>query len=178
MKFVYLVLAIVIIGGIGVYVMKNTSDTGTPAATEMDEAMNEEMRDETTVEGEVSNTMPAPGMEGMIDEMIVHEDGMSEDMPSMDEEGEMKMFDVHGKNFEFDVQEIRVKEGDTVMIHFASTDGFHDWVIDEFDAATERVTPGTPTTVTFVADTKGTYEYYCSVGNHRAQGMVGKLIVE
>jgi len=40
------------------------------------------------------------------------------------------------------------------------------------------VTPGTPTSVTFVADKTGTFEYYCSVGNHRAQGMVGKLIVE
>lgn len=34
------------------------------------------------------------------------------------------------------------------------------------------------TSVTFVADTLGTFEYYCSVGNHRAQGMVGNLVVE
>ncbi len=52
------------------------------------------------------------------------------------------------------------------------------WVVDEFDAATGKVRPGTPTSITFVADKAGTYEYYCSVGNHRAQGMAGKLIVE
>lgn len=34
------------------------------------------------------------------------------------------------------------------------------------------------TSVTFVADETGTFEYYCSVGNHRGQGMIGKLIVE
>lgn len=88
------------------------------------------------------------------------------------------VIDVSGKNFEFDVKEIRVQEGDTVVINFTSTDGFHDWVIAAFDAATDRVRPGETSSVTFVADQKGTYEYYCSVGTHRQQGMVGTLIVE
>lgn len=87
-------------------------------------------------------------------------------------------FTISGTNFAFDVTEMRVKEGDTVTVNFESADGFHDWVVDEFNAATEKVRPGTPTSVTFVADKKGTYEYYCSVGSHRANGMVGTLIVE
>jgi len=37
--------------------------------------------------------------------------------------------------------------------------------------------PGT-TSVEFVADQEGAFEYYCSVGNHRQQGMKGTLIVE
>lgn len=89
-----------------------------------------------------------------------------------------KVFTVTGVNHKFDVTEIKVKKGDTVTINFESTDGFHDWVVDEFDAATDKVQPGTPTSVTFVADEAGTFEYYCSVGSHRAQGMVGSLIVE
>lgn len=92
--------------------------------------------------------------------------------------GNVVSVDVSGFNFGYDISEIRVREGDTVTINFVSTDGFHDWVVDEFDAATEKVRPGTPTSVTFVADRAGTYEYYCSVGSHRAQGMVGTLIVE
>jgi len=32
--------------------------------------------------------------------------------------------------------------------------------------------------VEFTADTPGEFEYYCSVGQHRANGQVGKLIVE
>lgn len=89
-----------------------------------------------------------------------------------------KVFAVAGVNFKFDVEEIRVKKGDTVTINFMSTDGFHDWVVDEFDARTKQVRPGTPTSITFVADKAGTFEYYCSVGQHRAHGMIGKLIVE
>ncbi|NCP67794.1 multicopper oxidase domain-containing protein [Candidatus Peregrinibacteria bacterium] len=87
-------------------------------------------------------------------------------------------FTVLGSNFAFDMEEIRVKEGDEVTINFRSTDGFHDWVVDEFDAATEQVQTDGETSVTFIADKAGTYEYYCSVGNHRANGMVGTLIVE
>ncbi len=107
------------------------------------------------------------------------------DMTTMDHsamnmkvDSEAKMFMVNGSNFVFDVKEIRVKEGDTVTIHFMSADGFHDLVIDEFNARTEKLQTGGMSMVTFVANKKGTFEYYCSVGSHRAKGMVGKLIVE
>ena len=117
------------------------------------------------------------------DEMeAMHEQGSS-DM-SLDAElslglsAETKVFNVRGVDHAFDLKEIRVNKGDTVTINFESTEGYHDWVVDTFDAATAKVQPGTPTSVTFVADEAGTFEYYCSVGNHRAQGMVGTLIVE
>jgi len=88
-------------------------------------------------------------------------------------------FNTSGWDFEFSMKEMVVGVGDTVTINFTSRDGFHDWVIDEFDAATARVKPEDGmTSVTFVADKAGEYEFYCGVGNHRAQGMVGTLTVE
>lgn len=98
-------------------------------------------------------------------------------------DGDLKTFVVSSVNFKFVMDgvnnpDIIVNEGDRVRIEFESTDGFHDWVIDEFNAATEKVRPGTPTFVEFVADKKGVYEYYCSIGEHRLHGMVGKFIVE
>mgnify|MGYP001587791513 CR=1 FL=1 len=95
--------------------------------------------------------------------------------------GEMssaKEFSVEGKNFEFSVKEIRVKKGDTVRINFKSSDGFHDWVVDEFNAAVARVQTDESSFVEFTADKAGTFEYYCSVGSHRQMGMVGTLVVE
>ncbi|MBS3072461.1 cupredoxin domain-containing protein [Candidatus Pacearchaeota archaeon] len=74
--------------------------------------------------------------------------------------------------------DIKVMQGDKVKIEFSSEEGFHDWVLDEFNAKTERVNPGQVSSVEFVADKKGTFEYYCSVGQHRANGMFGKFIVE
>ena len=94
-----------------------------------------------------------------------------------------KNFVISGENFKFvingkDSPEIRVKKWDTVRIEFTSKSGFHDWVVDEFDAATEKVKTGGTTTVEFIADQTGTFEYYCSVWSHRANWMVWKFIVE
>lgn len=88
------------------------------------------------------------------------------------------VIDIVGTDFAYDVKQIKVKKGDTVTINLKSNDGFHDWVLDEFDAATSRINEGDETTVTFVADTKGTFQYYCSVMNHRERGMIGYLTVE
>ena len=93
-------------------------------------------------------------------------------------QGTAKEFTVTGSNFKFDVPEIRVKEGDTVKITFKNAGGFHDFVIDEFNVAAKQQNGPSEETLTFVASKAGTYEYYCSVGQHRAMGMKGNLVVE
>jgi nitrite reductase (NO-forming) len=98
--------------------------------------------------------------------------------PPASDSQDAKVFDVSGKPFEFSVKEIRVKKGDKVRINFTSTQGMHDWVVDEFSAKTKVLQAGQNDSVEFTADKAGTFEYYCSVPTHRQQGMVGKLIVE
>ncbi len=97
--------------------------------------------------------------------------------------GDVKTFVIDSSHFRFYMNgvenpDIKVKEGDKVRIEFTSSEGLHDWKVDEFNAATKRVNPGASSSVEFVANKKGTFEYYCSVGQHRANGMKGKLIVE
>ena len=92
-------------------------------------------------------------------------------------------FKLNGGNFYFEMNGnkapvLRVKKGDLVRVEFTSVDGFHDLVVDEFNAATDRVPTGQTASVEFVADKTGTFEYYCSVDSHRAKGMFGTLIVE
>jgi plastocyanin len=89
-----------------------------------------------------------------------------------------RVFTLDSFSYGYSETELRVNQGDTVTINLTNSGGFHDWVVDEFGAATEKISAGDTTSVTFVADQAGTFEYYCSVGNHRAQGMVGTLIVE
>ncbi len=109
-----------------------------------------------------------------------------DDLPGNETSNETEVdvtFVMTGENFAFMMESetnptITVNEGDLVRIEFSSTDGFHDWVVDEFDAATTQVNPEDGTvTVEFVANTAGEYMYYCSVGSHRANGMEGTLIV-
>ncbi len=89
-----------------------------------------------------------------------------------------KTFTVTGQNFSFTPSEIRVSKDDKVKIIFKNADGTHDLRIDEFNAATKRIRTGEEDTIEFVADKTGAFEYYCSVGSHRAMGMKGNLIVE
>ena len=89
-----------------------------------------------------------------------------------------KEFIVTGQNFSFAPSTITVKQGDRVRIMFKNAGGTHDLRLDEFNVATKRIQGGEQDSVEFVADKAGSFEYYCSVGSHRAMGMKGTLIVE
>ncbi|HRH25547.1 MAG TPA: cupredoxin domain-containing protein [Parcubacteria group bacterium] len=90
----------------------------------------------------------------------------------------VKEFTVEGSSFAFAPKTMTVNKGDTVKITFINKVGFHDFVIDEFvGAKTKQIKAGENEVITFVADKSGTFEYYCSVGTHRQQGMVGSLTV-
>lgn len=88
-----------------------------------------------------------------------------------------KTIEVNGQKFSYTPVAIIVKKGDKVTINFKNVGGFHDFVIDEFNVKTETIGNGKTATVSFTADKAGTFEYYCSVGNHRAMGMKGTLTV-
>lgn len=175
MNFLYVLVAVVIIGG-AAYFLTNDSAVDTPA--EQNVTTSEEA---TLPVNDGSEPAPeAPVVEPGGDAQAEIGTDVEMEFPIPDDEADLeaRVFDLEGFNFGYDVSEIRVKEGETVTINFSVREGFHDWVLDEFDAATERIREGGLTSVTFVADKAGTYEYYCSVGSHRAQGMVGTLIVE
>jgi len=91
---------------------------------------------------------------------------------------EGQTFNVEAQNFSYSIKEMRVKQGEKVTVNFKNNESFHDFNLDELGVKTNVIAAGKSETVTFTPDKKGSFEYYCSVGNHRAQGMVGKLIVE
>ena len=172
MKLVVILLGIVIvIGTIVLFQMDASSDA---APTEAGETMNHD--------GMSAEEMEAMGHSDAVeasesDGMNVT-DGTSAATSEETAETNTVSFTVDSFAFGYSMNEIRVKEGDTVTVNLTNSGGMHDWVVDEFNAATDVIPAGGATSVTFVADKAGTYEYYCSVGNHRERGMVGTLIVE
>lgn len=90
----------------------------------------------------------------------------------------VREFTITGSNFAFDVSSIKVKQGDTVKITFVNSVGSHDLRVEGYGIGTKILAAGARETISFTADEKGTFEYYCSVGSHRAMGMKGSLIVE
>lgn len=91
---------------------------------------------------------------------------------------EVKTITLDVSNFKYSLKEIKVKKGEKVKVVLNVKEGMHDFVIDEFDAKTKRGNANDSVDTEFTADKTGSFEYYCSVGQHRSMGMVGKLIVE
>ncbi len=92
--------------------------------------------------------------------------------------GTTKEFTVTGSNFAFSPTTLTVNKGDHVKITFKNSGGFHDFVLDAFKVKTDRINGGDSAVVEFDATQSGSFEYYCSVGNHRAMGMKGTLVVK
>lgn len=80
--------------------------------------------------------------------------------------------------FYFEPNMIKVKKGQTVRVVFNSVDMMHDFNIAELNVKSEIVKSGETSTIEFVADQVGSFEYFCSVGQHRQNGQVGTLVVE
>lgn len=130
---------------------------------------------EVTDEGlESEATVPAPApAPGAGTEINVNTEGTVNTY-----QAPVKEFTITASNFSFTPATLNVNEGDRVKITFVNSEGFHDFRIDEFGVATKQFNaPGTEV-IEFTADKTGTFEYYCSVGSHRAMGMVGTLVVQ
>jgi len=98
--------------------------------------------------------------------------------PMMTDETGVKVFNVSGANYRYDPKTITVQKGDKVRIIFQPQDMQHDWDITELGIDSPVTVVGETSEIEFTADEAGEFEYFCSVGNHRANGMVGTLIVE
>lgn len=85
---------------------------------------------------------------------------------------------VSGSSFSFSPSEMRVALGERVRVTFKNTGGFHDWSLEGYNLASSRINEGSESVVEFTADKAGRFNFFCSVGSHRAQGMEGVLVVE
>lgn len=90
---------------------------------------------------------------------------------------ETKTFTVTGVPFSFSPATMTVNRGDRVRIIFNNQSGTHDLVVEGYNVRTKILSGGQSETIEFVANQSGSFEYYCSVGNHRQMGMKGTLIV-
>lgn len=156
MKNIIVVVVIIVLAGLGWYYSSTqTESSPTGAAGTMLEGS--EMPDNGMVGGDAA--MPVPGTDTP-DTVVVKE------------------FTVTGSSFAFAPSTMTVKKGETVRVVFKNSGGKHDWVLDEFAGARTKVLDaGGTETIEFVADKAGSFEYYCSVGQHRASGMKGTLTV-
>src|SRR3989344_8766767 len=88
-----------------------------------------------------------------------------------------KEFKMIAKQFTFSPEIIEVNKGDAVRIIATSVDIPHGISIPEY-GINERLNPGEPVTIEFVADKEGAFTAFCSVFCGSGHGnMKGQIIV-
>ena len=117
---------------------------------------------------------PVPGANPAV------ETAVAEDSAGAGEAGESNVREITmtARQWSFDPDTIRVKQGDKVRLEITSTDVKHGFAIEDYNI-NEQLLPGQITVVEFVADKPGTFRFYCSVvcgAGH--SNMEGSLVVE
>ncbi|MEO5927721.1 MAG: plastocyanin/azurin family copper-binding protein [Patescibacteria group bacterium] len=156
-----------------------------PDQMQGDEMMHDDDGDMNDMGMNASGTMPMGDATGT-------KMGMKQSPPpemTTDQEAELKAgeaehkpgeltFHIKGGSFFYVPNQIKVKKGDKVKIVFENVGGMHNINIDEYNVKSDTVQTDGETTVEFTADKAGSFEYYCAVGQHRAMGQKGMLVVE
>ncbi|MBU2497127.1 MAG: cupredoxin domain-containing protein [Nanoarchaeota archaeon] len=93
--------------------------------------------------------------------------------------GNIEEFTIEVDEFSFDPDFIKVDQGDKVTITLENDGKIpHNLVVAEYNVKTNTIEPGKKDTMSFIADEKGTFAFYCSVSGHRNAGEFGELEVE
>ena len=156
---VVLVVIIVLVAliGAGVMMANNNSTKTTAAKSEQTMEMSPMPSQTMKATGTMSETTTPATSEAMTDEQTIK---------------------MTAGSFYYNPKQITVKKGQKVKIEFSAVDMMHNFNIDELNVHGETTKSGDTTTIEFTADKVGSFEYYCSVANHRKMGQVGTLIVQ
>lgn len=103
---------------------------------------------------------------------------MKETSDSAKEDVTVQTVTIEAGSFYYKPNVINAKVGDKIKVIMTSKDMMHDFMIDELDVKMPTTKSGETNEVEFTATKAGTFEFYCSVGQHRKNGQVGTLIVE
>jgi plastocyanin len=102
----------------------------------------------------------------------------TQDAENTTEENEVdRTIEVAGGSYYFEPDNIQVEQGETIEFTLVNEGGFHDMVIPELDAGTDRINGGDTESFTVTFEETGEYEFICSVGTHAQQGMAGTITV-
>ncbi|PIY69347.1 hypothetical protein COY90_01080 [Candidatus Roizmanbacteria bacterium CG_4_10_14_0_8_um_filter_39_9] len=93
-------------------------------------------------------------------------------------DAEVKVVNLEAGSFYYKPNVIEITKGQKIKIVMNSVSMIHDFNIDELGVKIPIVKDGDTGTIEFTADKVGSFEYYCSVGQHRANGQVGTLTVK
>jgi nitrosocyanin len=157
------IIVVLLVVGVGIFMMRNKSQT-----SQTDESVTDMNEGEAMNDDQSTNAAPSAAMT---------ETSTATESSMAMEDSTVKTFNIEAGSFYYKPNVINVKKGDKVKIVMNSVDMMHDFNIDELNVKLPITKSGETNTVEFTADTAGTFEFYCSVGQHRAQGQIGTITV-
>lgn len=85
---------------------------------------------------------------------------------------------ISGSEFSYAPATISAKVGQEVTVTYTNTGKYpHNFVINELGVKSQTIKSGETATFSFTPNKTGTFSFYCSLPNHREQGMVGTISV-
>ncbi|MGB4966493.1 MAG: cupredoxin domain-containing protein [Microgenomates group bacterium] len=135
-------------------------------------------RDTATVENSTEMTQQEGMTQADSDAPADADTSMKETSDSANEDATMQTVTIEAGAFYYKPNVINAKVGDKIKVVMTSKDMMHDFMIDELGVKLPITKSGETNEVEFTATKAGTFEFYCSVGQHRKNGQVGTLIVE
>lgn len=177
--------AVIVLAIIGFFVIRSTSEGGqrTPmdGSDETGDAMTETRLTDDEGGSDAMDDPNAVGGDAMMNADQSAGGNTTGDTSMQTMEGDTVVVKMEAGAFYYAPNVITVKKGQKVRIDMTSVGDsgmmMHDFNIDELDVSMDALPEGESGSVEFVADTVGEFEYYCSVGEHRANGQIGTLIV-
>ena len=116
---------------------------------------------------------------GVVPETQATPVGTSNENPAASAVEDAQMVTVEGTDYSFSPSTINLTRDKEVTITFKNMGKLpHNLVISDLGVSTDTIIPGKETTVTFVPEEAGTFEFICSIGNHEEKGMKGTVVVK
>lgn len=121
----------------------------------------------------VTTEVPVPGSD--VEEKKVEAETSPESETST---GSVKEVTMEMYNWGITMNPVTLNKGDTVKLTVKVKDGRHQLAMPAFDVKTDELGAGEETTLTFVADEAGSFDYFCSLPCGKGhKDMRGKLVV-
>lgn len=90
----------------------------------------------------------------------------------------VKEFTVEARDYAFSPDTVMVEKGDAVRITFIVEEGYHNFVIPEYDVATLPLATDKKEVLEFIATQSGEFEFKSHVPKRQKPSMEGSLIVQ
>lgn len=161
-KAIYAIIGMLLVLGLGLAIVSGSSKTKNSKAMPTASAMAIDESSDMLTPSSSSSAMPE----------------VKDYNTNISSQEAVKTIAVEAGSFYYKPAQLTVKKGEKIKLVLTAVDMMHDFNIDELGVKVPITKSGGTNSVEFVADKTGTFEYYCSVGQHRSKGQVGKITIE